>query len=197
MTPRAAAVTDLGPDYGPGRVTGWELVDAAAGGDREAFGRIYEHHAGAVFAFVVARLGDRALAEDITAETFLRALRAIATVTYQGRGIRAWLITIARNLIRDYVKSSRHRLDSSVADVPESAVVVDGPEHVVISRETAAELRRAVDGLSPAQRECVVLRFWVSLSVAETAAVLNRTTPAVKGLQHRAVRRLAHLLPQL
>lgn len=194
MTVTAAPVM-AGAGAGAGQPgSGWGLVEAAAGGDREAFGRIYEQYVGEVFRFVVVRVGDRSLAEDLTSETFLRALRSISTVRYQGRGIGAWLITIARNLIRDHVKSSRYRLDSVTAEVPEPGVVGEGPEGVVIARSVTAQLLRAVAGLDRGQRDCVVLRFWVGLSVTDTATVMGRTPYAVRMLQHRAVRRLARLL---
>lgn len=196
VTAPSEMVAGLGEGVACGRVAGWELVEAAAGGDREAFGRICDQHAGAVFGFVVVRLGDRALAEDITAETFLRALRGISTVQYQGRGIRAWLITIARNLIRDHVKSHRYRFDSVVAEVPEPSLAPGGPGDLVVAQSAASELMRAVAGLDGAQRDCIMLRFFAGLSVTETAAALNRTPTAVKGLQHRALRRFAQLLEE-
>ena len=64
-----------------------------------------------VFRYVLFRVGDRELAEDVTSETFLRALRRIASVSYQGRDVGAWFVTIARNLVLDHVKSSRFRLE--------------------------------------------------------------------------------------
>lgn len=185
-------VHTLGKGAGSDPVVGWELVEAARGGDREAFGRLYERYVGMVFGFVLFRVGDRAVAEDITGETFLRALRGISSVSYRGRGIGAWFVTIARNLVLDYMKSSRFRFDSVVATVPD--VGMGGPEDEVIERATRAELMRAVAALGRAQRECVVLRFLHGLSVAETAAVMGRAPATVKSLQHRAVRRLAQLV---
>lgn len=66
-----------------------------------------------MFRFVVVRVGgDRPLAEDITSETFLRALRGISSARDQGRDVGAWLHVIARNLVADHVKSSRYRRES-------------------------------------------------------------------------------------
>jgi RNA polymerase sigma-70 factor (ECF subfamily) len=70
-----------------------------------------------------------------------------------------------------------------------------GPEQEAISRATRTELLRCVAELGEDQRECIVLRFMQGLSVAETAAIMNRNEGAIKALQHRAVRRLAQLLP--
>jgi len=174
----------------------WELVTAAQEGDQDAFGRLYDRYVDVVFRFVLFRVGDRPLAEDITSETFLRALRRISSVSYQGRDVGAWFITIARNLILDHVKSSRYRLEMTTGDILDSSIGDRGPEHEVVQEATAAELRRCVAQLGRDQQECIMLRFMQGLSVSETASVMGRNEGAVKALQHRAVRRLAQLLPE-
>ncbi|MGN6607705.1 MAG: RNA polymerase sigma factor [Jatrophihabitans sp.] len=85
----------------------WSWVHAAAAGDSAAFGRLYEEYAGEIHRFVRRRTISAELAEDLTQDTFVRALRAIGTVTDQGRPVAAWLVTIARNLILDHAKSAR------------------------------------------------------------------------------------------
>ncbi|KFU80679.1 RNA polymerase sigma-70 factor, ECF subfamily [Amycolatopsis lurida] len=182
----------------------WDLVSAAQGGDTSAFGRLYDRYVDVVYRYVLFRLGDRDLAEDVTSETFLRALRRITSVSYQGRDVGAWFVTIARNIILDHVKSSRFRLEVVTDEVAEptgapignvGVQAVAGPEQQAISRATRAELLRCVAELGEDQRECIVLRFMQGLSVAETAAIMKRNEGAIKALQHRAVRRLAQLLP--
>jgi RNA polymerase sigma-70 factor (ECF subfamily) len=173
----------------------WELVRAAQEGDRSAFALLYDKYVDVVFRYVLFRVGDRELAEDVTSETFLRALRRITSVTYQGRDVGAWFVTIARNLVLDHVKSSRFRLEVTTAEVDDSGRVEAGPEQQVLAGATRSALLECVRQLGDDQRECIVLRFLQGLSVAETAAVMSRNEGAVKALQHRAVRRLAQLLP--
>lgn len=175
----------------------WALVRRAQTGDMEAFSALFDRYYDVVFRYVLFRMNDRTLAEDITQETFLRALRRITSVTYQGRDIGAWFVTIARNLIFDHVKSSRYRLESTTADMVDlSPPTDDGPEQRVLDLTTNEELLRCVKKLNPDQQECIALRFLQGLSVAETAAIMDRNEGAVKALQHRAVRRLAQLLPE-
>ena len=174
----------------------WELVTAAQQGDQNAFGQLYDRYVDVVFRFVLFRVGDRPLAEDLTSETFLRALRRISSVSYQGRDVGAWFVTIARNLVLDHVKSSRYRLEMTTADILDSSADDRGPEHKVVEEATATELMRCVAQLGHDQQECIMLRFIQGLSVSETAAVMGRNEGAVKALQHRAVRRLAQLLPE-
>ncbi|MBP2476000.1 RNA polymerase sigma-70 factor (ECF subfamily) [Crossiella equi] len=174
----------------------WGLVQAAQSGDSEAFGRLYDQYVDVVFRYVLFRVGDRSLAEDFTSETFLRALRRIGTVSYQGRDVGAWFVTIARNLILDHVKSSRYRFEVPTAELAETSEPLAGPEQEVLAEATNTELLKCVKQLNTDQRECIVLRFLQGLSVAETAEVMGRNEGAIKALQHRAVRRLAQLLPQ-
>jgi RNA polymerase sigma-70 factor (ECF subfamily) len=185
------------PGTGDGRDTEvWGLVEAAQTGDTEAFGRLYDRYVETVHRYAYARLGDRTLAEDVTSETFLRALRRIGTVSYRGRDVGAWFVTIARNIVLDHVKSGRARYEMTTGDPRDTDRATDGPEGAVLSRLTSEELLRCVRMLAPDQQECIVLRFLQDLSVAETAEVMRRKPGAVKALQHRAVRRLAELLPQ-
>jgi RNA polymerase sigma-70 factor, ECF subfamily len=172
----------------------WTLVRAAQQGNGEAFGKLYDQYVDSVFRFIYYRVNDRALAEDFTSETFLRALRRISSITYQGRDIGAWFITIARNIVFDHTKSARFRLELTTGEVIEGDEVDAGPELAVLTHLTNARLLEAVNSLGEEQKECIVLRFLNGLSVAETATVMGKNDGAIKALQHRAVKRLASVL---
>jgi RNA polymerase sigma-70 factor (ECF subfamily) len=174
----------------------WELVRRAQAGDAEGFGELYDRYVDVVFRYLFHKVGDRATAEDFTSETFVRALRRIDSLTFQGRDVGAWLVTIARNIVLDHVKSSRHRLEVPTADMRDADRATAGPEETVLQRLAAAELMAGIAQLSEEQQECLLLRFGQGLSVAETAAAMGKKDGAVKALQHRAVRRLATLLPE-
>ncbi|WP_091108917.1 sigma-70 family RNA polymerase sigma factor [Geodermatophilus dictyosporus] len=178
------------------RVDVWRLVRRAQDGDAEAFGQLYDHYVTLVYRFVLLRVGDRAQAEDFTSETFVRALRRIDSLSFQGRDVGAWLVTIARNIVRDHVKSSRFRLEVSTADMRDADRATDGPEDAVVARLTNEQLLACIRQLGREQQECISLRFLQGLSVSETAAAMGKKDGAVKALQHRAVRRLAGLLPE-
>jgi RNA polymerase sigma-70 factor (ECF subfamily) len=172
------------------------LLTLAKQGDGEAFGQIYDAYVGQVYRYLYYRVGSQPLAEDLTSETFLRALRRIDSFTWQGRDICAWFITIARNLVTDHYKSSRFRLEVSTADMLDADRADDGIEQEVLNNLDNQALLGAVRQLKPEQQECVVLRFLQGLSVAETAAVMGRSDGAIKQLQLRAVRALAKLVPE-
>jgi RNA polymerase sigma-70 factor (ECF subfamily) len=174
----------------------WALVSRAQEGDAEAFGELYDRYVTMVHRYVYHRVGDRALAEDVTSETFVRALRRIDSLSFQGRDVGAWLVTIARNLVLDHVKSSRYRLEVATADMRDADRATAGPEDAVVQRLTNEQLLACVRKLNAEQQECIALRFLQGLSVSETAAVMGKREGAIKALQHRAVRRLATLLPE-
>jgi RNA polymerase sigma-70 factor (ECF subfamily) len=179
----------------PEGVDVWALVRRAQDGDAEAFGLLYDHYVTMVYRYVYHRVGDRATAEDVTSETFVRALRRIDSLSFQGRDVGAWLVTIARNIVLDHVKSSRYRLEVATADMRDADRATDGPEDAVIAHLTNQQLLECVRQLGSEQQECIVLRFLHGLSVAETAQIMGKKDGAIKALQHRAVRRLAGLLP--
>ncbi|HEY0126387.1 MAG TPA: sigma-70 family RNA polymerase sigma factor [Blastococcus sp.] len=189
------AAPDPGLPPAPGGVDVWELVSRAQAGDAEAFGGLYDHYVAMVHRYVYYRVGDRATAEDVTSETFARALRRIDSLSFQGRDVGAWLVTIARNIVLDHVKSSRYRLEVTTADMRDADRATDGPEDAVLQHLTNRELLACVQQLGSEQQECIVLRFLHGLSVSETAAIMGKKDGAIKALQHRAVRRLAGLLP--
>ncbi|KJK56291.1 RNA polymerase subunit sigma-24 [Saccharothrix sp. ST-888] len=172
-----------------------DLVERAQNGESEAFGRLYDHYADTVYRYIYYRVGSRATAEDLTSETFLRALRRIGTFTWQGRDFGAWLVTIARNLVADHFKSSRFRLEVTTGEMLDSNECERSPEDSVLESLSNAALLEAVRRLNPQQQECVTLRFLQGLSVAETARIMGKNEGAIKTLQYRAVRTLARLLP--
>jgi RNA polymerase sigma-70 factor (ECF subfamily) len=180
------------------------LVTLAQQGDGEAFGQIYDRYVDAVYRYLYYRVGSPQLAEDLTSETFVRALRRIDSFHWQGKDIGAWFVTIARNLVADHFKSSRFRLEVSTGDILDAAHagsvnqggVNPGTEDLVLDHLRNAELLGAVKQLKTDQQECIVLRFLQGLSVAETADVMGRSEGAIKQLQLRAVRSLAKLVSE-
>jgi RNA polymerase sigma-70 factor (ECF subfamily) len=141
------------------------------------------------------RVSNKPLAEDLTSETFLRALRRISTFTWQGRDFGAWLVTIARNLVADHFKSSRYRLEVPTGEMLDSDQTESSPEDSVLAYLSNKVLLDAVCQLNSQQQECVTLRFLHGLSVAETAKIMGKNDGAIKTLQYRAIRTLARLLP--
>ncbi|HEU5037212.1 MAG TPA: sigma-70 family RNA polymerase sigma factor [Nocardioides sp.] len=172
------------------------LVELARGGDSDAFGMLYDHYQPSVYRFLFYRTRSSTLAEDLTSETFFRALRSMNNFRWQGKDFGAWLMTIARNLATDHFKAGRTRLELTTEDMALHDDATEGPESTVLAGLTNEILLNALTELPPEQRDCLVMRFLQGMSIAETAAVLGRSDGAVKQLQLRGVRNLAKLMPE-
>lgn len=98
----------------------------ARDGDAEAFGSLYDHYVELVYRYIYYRVGTHSLTEDLTSETFLRALRRICDFHWQGKDFGAWLVTIARNLVADHFKSGRYRLEVCTAEPPSPSTTRKG-----------------------------------------------------------------------
>jgi RNA polymerase sigma-70 factor (ECF subfamily) len=172
------------------------LVDRAREGDPEAFASLYDRYVERVYRFALYRVhGDSALAEDITSEVFLRALKKIKGFQWQGRDVGAWFLTIARNLVLDHFKSGRARLEVLGAEAPlgSNDRVVDA-EDAALSRVSTQDLYKAIQQLGTEQQEVIYWRFLQGYSVAETAAAMGKSDGAIKALQYRAVKALYKLV---
>lgn len=172
------------------------LVELARGGDAEAFGLLYDHYQSSVYRFLFYRTRSSGLAEDLTSETFFRALRSMSSFRWQGKDFGAWLMTIARNLTTDHYKSSRTRFESTNEDMSPHDAPTEGPEAAVLASLTNEALLAALKKLPAEQQECLIMRFLQGLSITETAKVLGRSDGAIKQLQLRGVRNLAKLMPE-
>lgn len=171
------------------------LVAAAQGGDRDAFSALYEQNVDRVFRYLRSRVRNQADAEDLTAEVFLRAMKALKGYKPQGVPFIAWLLRIAHNTS---VNLTRRNVRHAESELPEAIAGRDDPEAEVVKRMVMGEVGKAMEGLTDLQREVLVFRFGVDLSIAATAVAMNRSEDAVKFLQHSAVRALRRRLsPEL
>ena len=104
------------------------LVELARKGDADAFGLLYDHYQASVYRFLYYRTRSSTLAEDLTSETFFRALRSMTNFRWQGKDFGAWLMTIARNLATDHFKAGRTRLEMTTEDMGQHDDATEGPE---------------------------------------------------------------------
>lgn len=179
------------------------LRTAAAAGDRAAFATLYANYHDTVFQYLARRCrGDRHLAEDLTQDTFTRALSRLTRYRETGRPFVAWLVTIAGNLLADYWRSAWYRRHVTwsdfTGDTGEGLLSEDSdsdPAVEVVTSDRRQQLARtladAIGKLSDRQRQVVSLRYAKGLSVADTAHVLGVDEGAVKAATYRARRALA------
>jgi RNA polymerase sigma-70 factor, ECF subfamily len=154
----------------------------------EDFERLYNEHAERLLGFLVYRTGDRALAEDLLADTFERVLRARRPFDRRRSSEKTWLYTIALNLLRDHVRR-RATGDRALERV------TAGEGQPPMGRELEAvehrdSLQRALAGLSVEEREAIALRYGADLTVPEIAKLKGEKLTTIEGRVYRALRKL-------
>jgi len=141
--------------------------------------------------YAYARLGNPTDAEDIAAEVFVRAFESLHSFTERGLSMEARLVRIARNLIVD-----RYRRDSRFPRSEDVEVESNGEDPITIAerRILMSDVRRAMQRLTPDQREVVRLRFFGGLSSRETAEVMGKKDGSIREMQRAALEKLRGLL---
>ncbi len=169
------------------------LIKRAKRGDPAALEEIYEQSYPSIYTYIFYRVGSTELTEDLTAEVFVRLVDKIDTFTQRGRPILAWLYTIARNLVADHHRRAG-RMDLLPLEeriLPDSA---KNPAQIVERHLTNEDLVVALQHLTEAQRQVILLKFFGDHSNKEVGALLDKTEGAVKSLQHRALAALRRVL---
>jgi len=159
-------------------------------GTERVFERMVREHQDRVYALGLALTGNRQDAEEVAQDTFLRAYRAL--VTYPPARIRdlkqrAWLHSIALNVVRNRTRGAKLRVVELNGSEPDHA---SGPEDDVLLRAELDALASKVAALPPRFRDAVVLRHVQELSYAEAAAVLGTPVGTVKSNVHRGLQML-------
>ena len=166
-----------------------DLVLRARGGDADAVAELYRQHAPAIFRYFTYRTQDRATAEDLTGAVFVKMVEGLARYEERGAPISAWLFRIAHDRLVDHHRRSALRQTEALSEALEDDT--PGTEAQAMMRSAQRRLQELVANLSDDQRIVVQLRFVEGYSLEECAQVLQKTTGAIKALQHRALRQLA------
>ena len=169
-----------------------DVIERARGGDRHAFGELYDTHADAVYRYVLYRVREPSDAEDLTSEVFTRAFANIHSYRWQGKSFLAWLYTIARNAVTDRRRRQRPTVDLDDA----YGVAEEGPtaHDLAALSEQVDALRGAVKHLTTEQQEVLSLRFVENMSSRQVAKMLGKNEGAIRALQFRALGRLRKLM---
>jgi RNA polymerase sigma-70 factor (ECF subfamily) len=165
---------------------GADLLSRAQRGDRAALELLCRQEWVTVYRIVAGWVASRQEAEDLTQEVFLRALRHLEGYQSASGSFRPYLITVARNLLRDRWRA-QHRRAAGGSDPGVGEEWDEGPEAAVVAAEGRAELIAALAQLPADHQRVLRLRLIEGRSAAEAAALLGRTPEAVRQLQHRAL----------
>jgi RNA polymerase sigma-70 factor (ECF subfamily) len=162
--------------------------------DPDAFAGLYDRYVQRVYRYTYTRLGSHPDAEDVTAQTFHRALERLEQYEWRGAPFGAWLFRIARNLVADRRRAGSPpvSLDGLSENGFDPAAPFEPPDGALLGREEADAAWAAVAILPPMQRRAVTLRF--DLSHAEVGVIIGRSETATKQLIYRAMKTLREQL---
>ena len=183
-----------------------ELMLAYRDGDEEAFTLLFKRYELRIFNYILRHIGDRALAEDLLQNTFLKVHRS--RKSYQpSAAFSTWIFTIASNLLKDAARVQKRRADVvELEEVRERIATGSGssqpvpmprqqnPEVETGEREIADYVRQAVQALPSDQRQVIILAKYEGFKYEEIAEILNTTPGALKVKAHRAMKFLQRIL---
>jgi len=161
--------------------------------NQENFERLYSEHAASLYGFLAYRTGDRALAEDLLADTFERAWTSRRRFDLRRGSRKTWLYAIALNRLRDHARRQivEDRALHAVADLQNGNGSSNGTiEHV----ELRQLLLTAMGALEDPEREALSLRYGADLSLREIAEILGVPRSTVEGRVYRGLKRLSEEL---
>ena len=157
----------------------------------------YEQHGEAVYNYVRFQVAEPDAAEDIVADTFLRAVRAADRFDPAGGGARGWLLAIARNLVRDHRRRARLRRYVALGTLGDLVEDAPSPEERQLRKEAVGRLLDALATLGEGDREIVSLRYGSGLDGREVAELLGISETSVRTRLWRALKRLKAALGAL
>jgi RNA polymerase sigma factor (sigma-70 family) len=182
---------------GPADAVLWQ---AAAAGEHDAFGQLFDRHADAVYNYLLRRTADWSVAEDLTAAVFLHAWRRRGEVVFDGDSALPWLLGVARQLVRNAARS-RHRYLAAIGRAGREAMAAADhadradPADLVTGRLDAEQqlrrLRTAIGRLPRQQQEVIELCVYAGLDQQAAAIALGVSVGTIKSRLHRARQRLA------
>ncbi|MTI94272.1 MAG: RNA polymerase sigma factor [Firmicutes bacterium] len=167
------------------------LIKEALAGKPSAAEQLTRSNYRLVFSFIYRMTGDYHLAEDLTQEVFIKALAALASYRMDGR-FDSWLLSIASNRVKDHWRGQRRRptVPLSEQDAPQEDEI-----NSIIERQSHIEqINKAFGGLSPVQREVIVLRYYHELKLEEIARITNAPVSTVKSRLRQGLLRLRDYL---
>ena len=206
VAPSGSGLSEASRDVPDGAPTGGtagrelpdELVAAAVRGDGRAREELLALIQPLVLRYCRARLGRRetalGTADDVAQDVCMAVVSVLPAYQLKGLSFRAFVYGIAANKVVDAFRASGRDRTEPVAELPDTPVTAEGPEHRVLDAERDAALRVLLAHLTPRQQEVLVLRLAVGLSAEETAEAVGSTPGAVRVTQHRALLRLRRII---
>lgn len=169
-----------------------EIADGVRAGHPDAVGHVYAVLSSRLYGYLMARVHDVQVAEDLVEATFVELLERGHTIRGGPEVIKAWLFRAAHFNALDHLRATRRRREDHYEDPTDHDAADEGPgpeDHAVLA-DVGRMLRSYLGRLSDEQEQVLLLRYVAGLSAPEVAEILGKGVVAVRGLQHRGERAL-------
>ena len=166
-----------------------DIAERASRRDAEAFAQLYDEHLDTVYRYILYKVGEVLLAEELTEDVWAKAWEGIEKFQWRNLPFQHWLLRIARNVVVDHWRSRRKATTSIDGLIDVSSDEAPPDERVARDFEMQT-LQQALMRLPNDQRDVVILRFIEGYSHADVAGVLKKSVVAVRQIQVRALKAL-------
>ncbi len=176
-----------------GRTPDEALVERARGGDPRAMDELVKRHHASAYRIALGILRDEDGAADVAQDAFLKAFRGLDT--FRGEAsFRTWLLTIARNEARGFLRKAARRKESGLDTAGPLASSEESPEEALQAGQESRRMAALLDRLPEKQRQAVTLRIYEGLSFREVGAIIGSSEGAARVNYHHGIKRLREML---
>jgi RNA polymerase sigma-70 factor (ECF subfamily) len=169
-----------------------EHILACQGGNTEAFGHIYDRHVRTIYNFIYYKVFDKETSEDLTSQTFFKALRNVSSVD-PDRPILSWLYKIAHNSILDHYRGQRH-----MEDIDDFWDIKDEDVDIVVHLDNEGDMKKVkkyLKTLSSIERDIIFMRVWQELPYQAIAEIIGKSEANCKMIYSRSIKKLKSMIP--
>ena len=169
-----------------------EHIIACQDGNTKAFGPIYDHHVRTIYNFIYYKVFDKETAEDLTSQTFFKALRNVSSID-PDRPLISWLYKIAHNSVLDHYRSNRPK-----EDIDDHWDIADENVDVIGNLDTHVDMKRIekyLQQLTSLEREIIFMRVWEELPYQAIAEIVGKSEANCKMIYSRTLKKLKLMIP--
>lgn len=171
-----------------------QALVARAKAEPAAFAAIYDHYYPRIFNYVMLRLGEPDVANDVTAQVFEKALSMLDRYRSDRGEFGGWIFVIARNEVNTYLRAAKRRRWLPLAWIDDLPAHEPGPEAVSAMQEEHARLLAAVRTLAAREQEILALKFGAELTNRQIARLVGHSESGIGVIVYRGLRKLRKAL---
>lgn len=169
-----------------------EIIKNCQQGKLDDFGALYEQYIRKIYDFIYYKTYHKEIAEDLSSQTFIKALESINSFDGSKGSFGSWIYRIAQNTVIDYYRT--RKFDKNIEDVWDLGDEAD-QDSDLDNKQKLAELRKYLKNFKPIQRNIVILRIWQQLSYKEIAEITNLSEANCKMIYSRVLKQLKLEMP--